>query len=262
LKSRGFSYNLLFPMKVSIFITCVVDQVFPQVGMAMVDIFTRLGVETAFNTDQTCCGQPAFNTGYRKEAREVALGMMDVFEHELESADYLVAPSGSCTTMVKKFYAELFADEPENRARAMRIAPRIFELSQFLVEILGVRDTGASYQGRVTYHDCCHLLRELGVAAEPRTLIKSVGGIEFVEMDKPEACCGFGGTFSVKYPEISTAICDEKVASIERSGAQTVVACDSSCLMQIAGLMSRKGMPVRCMHIAELLASQADGGTN
>ena len=241
-------------MKVSIFITCLVDQMFPQVGVSMVDLLTRLGVEVSFNQEQTCCGQPAFNAGFRQQAREVATHMLDVFERDLESADYIVAPSGSCVTMVRKFYPELFAGT-EHNARAERISGRIFELSQFLVNVLGVEDVGASFRGRVTYHDSCHLLRELGVSSEPRGLINSVRGVEFVEMERADTCCGFGGTFSVKYPEISSAIAEEKVASIENCEAATVVSCDSSCLMQIDGLLKRRGSGVRCIHLAELLAS-------
>jgi L-lactate dehydrogenase complex protein LldE len=241
-------------MKVSIFITCLVDQMFPQVGASMVDLLTRLGVEVSFNQEQTCCGQPALNSGFRQQARDVATHMLDVFERDLESADYIVAPSGSCVTMVRKFYPELFAGT-EHSARAERVSARIFELSQFLVNVLGVEDVGASFRGRVTYHDSCHLLRELGVSSEPRSLINSVRGVEFVEMERADTCCGFGGTFSVKYPEISVAIAEEKVASIENCEAATVVSCDSSCLMQIDGLLKRRGSSVRCLHLAELLAS-------
>jgi L-lactate dehydrogenase complex protein LldE len=229
---------------------------YPQVGAAMVELLERLGVEVTFNAEQTCCGQPAFNTGYRREARQVAMHMLEVFESELKTADYLVTPSGSCATMVKKFYADLFADDAGLKARAASVGARLFELSQFLVDVLEVSDVGASFHGRVTYHDSCHLLRELGVSSAPRKLIESVRGIEFVEMDRADACCGFGGTFSVKYPEVSTAIGEEKVASIERSEASLVVACDSSCLMQTAGLLSRRGSNVRCLHLAELLASR------
>jgi L-lactate dehydrogenase complex protein LldE len=182
--------------------------------------------------------------------------MVSLYERELEAADYIVVPSGSCTTMIKKFYPELFAAEAEMQARVERVGERLFEFSQFLVEVLGVEQTGASFRGRLTYHDCCHLLRELGVASAPRSLLKAVGGAEFVEMEGADVCCGFGGLFSVKYPEISTAITAEKVVNIERSGARAVVACDTSCLMQMAGLLSRKGSAVRCLHIAEVLAAQ------
>ena len=241
-------------MRVSLFITCLVDQLHPQVGEAAVELLTRLGVEVTFNPEQTCCGQPAYNTGFRREARTVAARTLDLFEQELRTADYIVAPSGSCTAMVKKSYLELFAGEAETLARAERVGARCYELSQFLVEVLGVEDVGAVFDGRVTYHDSCHLSRELGVSGAPRKLIRAVGGAEFVEMKDPGACCGFGGTFSIKYPEISAAIAAEKVTNIEQSGADIVVACDSSCLMQTAGMLSRRGSSVRCLHIAELLA--------
>lgn len=238
------------------FVTCLVDQMQPQIGVAMFKLLSRLGVEVSFNPEQTCCGQPAFNMGYWEEARAVAAKMLQTFERELEWADYIVAPSGSCTAMVKKFYVELFEDDEGERSRAERVGARVLELSQFLSDVHGSDDIGASLRGRVTYHDSCHLLRELGVAREPRNLIKSVRGVEFIELEGADVCCGFGGAFSVKYPEISTAIAEEKVAGIERSGADTVVACDAGCLMQISGLLSRRGSGVRCIHLAELLAGE------
>ena len=242
-------------MRISFFITCLVDQLFPQVGVAMVDVLRRLDVEVAFNPTQTCCGQPAFNSGFRSEAREVAEQLLAACERELETADYIVAPSGSCTTMIKRYYPELFADDAEMRTRAERVGERCFEFSQFLVDVLHVESVGASFHGRVTYHDSCHLLRELGVSHAPRKLIEGVRGVEFVEMKGSEVCCGFGGTFAVKYPEISNAIAADKIANIRRSGADTVIACDAGCLMQMAGVLSRQDSNVRCLHIAELLAS-------
>jgi len=243
-------------MKVSLFVTCIVDQTAPHVGAAVVEVLRRLGVGVAFNPRQTCCGQPAFNTGYRREAAEVAAAMLDLFEEELASADYVVAPSGSCAAMVRKYYAELFASDPGRRARAERVGARFFEFSQFLVEVLGVEDVGAVFDGRVTYHDSCHLLRDLGVADAPRALIRNVRGAELVELEGSDACCGFGGTFSVKYPEISAAVAGEKADRVERSGADALVACDSGCLMQTAGVLSRRGAAVRCLHLAELLAGR------
>jgi len=240
-------------MKVSLFVTCIVDQFFPQVAAAMAEVLARLGVEVTCNLEQTCCGQPAFNAGRRREARGVAEVTLGLLERELGSADYVVVPSGSCTTMVRKFYAELFAGDAAALARAESVGGRVYEFSQFLVEVLGVEETGAGFLGRVTYHDSCHLLRELGVAAAPRSLIRAVRGAGFVEMEGADLCCGFGGLFSVKYPEISSAITAEKLDRIERSGARAVVACDQSCLMQMAGLLARRGSGVRCMHIAELL---------
>ncbi len=243
-------------MKVSIFTTCLVDEFFPNVGEATVELLERLGVEVTFNREQTCCGQPAFNTGYRRAAEALAARMLELFEYELQTADYIVAPSGSCTAMVKKHYPQLF-QEAESQRRAKLVAARVYELSQFLVEVLGVEDTGASYDGVLTYHDSCHLLRELEVASGPRKLIAAVEGAEFRELDHAATCCGFGGTFSVKYPDISAAIAGEKAAMIERSGAECVVACDVSCLMHMRSALAHRGSTVRCLHLAELLSAAA-----
>jgi L-lactate dehydrogenase complex protein LldE len=246
---------LLF-MRVSLFITCLVDQLYPDVGEAMVTTLRRLGVEVSFNDAQTCCGQVAFNTGYRREARAMAEHFVEVFDdHE---ADFIVAPSGSCTAMVRNFYRELFrgADDEQWRERIDGVRSRLREFSEFLVNELGVEDVGARFPSRVTYHDACHLLRELGVSDQPRRLIRAVRDVDFVEMEAPDTCCGFGGTFSVKYGEISNAILQEKLARIESSGVEYVVANDSSCLMQIAGGLSRANSPVKTMHLAELLAKQ------
>jgi L-lactate dehydrogenase complex protein LldE len=243
-------------MRVSLFITCLVDQMFPEVGEAMVVTLRRLGVTVDFNEAQTCCGQIAFNTGYRPEARSMAEHFIDVFESD--RADFIVAPSGSCTAMVRNFYGELFhgPDESKWRDRLARVQPRLREFSEFIVNELGVEDVGARFAHRVTYHDACHLLRELGISDQPRRLIRSVRNIDLIEMEAPDTCCGFGGTFSVKYGEISNAILQEKLARIVNSGAEYVIANDSSCLMQIAGGLSRANSPVKTMHLAELLAQQ------
>ena len=241
-------------MRVSLFITCLVDQMFPDVGEAMVVTLRRLGVEVDFNEAQTCCGQVAFNSGYRPEARAMAEHFLRTFEDD--KADFLVAPSGSCSAMVRNFYGELFADASDSqwRERLDRVRSRLREFSEFLVTEMKVEDVGARFPARVTYHDACHLLRELGVAEQPRRLIKAVRDLEFVEMDAPDTCCGFGGTFSVKFSEISDAILREKLARIGQSGVEYVIANDSSCLMQIAGGLSRAGSPIKTMHLAELLA--------
>ena len=194
-------------MRVSLFVTCLIDQFFPEVGEAMVTVLRRLGVEVDFPVGQTCCGQPAFNYGFRQEAKKVARHFITVFEGD----GPIVAPSGSCTAMVKVFYPELFRDEPQWCRRAEALSSRVYEFSQFLVGVLGVEDVGAVYPGRVTYHDSCHLLRELGVREEPRRLIRAVKGVELMEMQRPDACCGFGGTFSVKLPHISEAILGDKI---------------------------------------------------
>lgn len=239
-------------MKVSLFVTCLVDQLWSSVGTSCVAVLRRVGCEVEFDDRQTCCGQPAFNTGYRNEARQVAKRFIEVFEDS--NADAIVSPSGSCTAMVHHF-PELFSDDPQWRERAEAIALRTHELSSFLIRVLEIEDVGASWQGRLTWHDACHGLRDLNIRLEPRKLIGNVRGAEFVELENADACCGFGGTFSVKYPEISLAILDQKIEAIERAGVQAVVSGDASCLLQIGGRLTRKGSSVRVMHLAELLAA-------
>ncbi len=237
-------------MKVSLFVTCLVDQFFPEVGMSAVSVLRRLGVEVDFPPEQTCCGQPAFNSGFSSEARELAKRFIGIFEN----SEYVVAPSGSCTGMVRVFYPELFKDDPDWRKRAELLASRTYELTEFLANVLGVEDVGAAYQGKVALHQSCHLLRELNVRTEPQRLLRAVKGIELVELERAEACCGFGGLFSIKYPHISGGILQDKIDSIEKSEAAVVVACDVGCLMHIAGGLSRQSAAARTMHIAELLA--------
>jgi len=239
-------------MKVSLFITCLVDQLFPQVGVSMVEVLRRLGVEVDFPEAQTCCGQPAFNSGYRTEARELAERFINVFD----DSEIVVAPSGSCTSMVKVFYADLFEDDATMRARARRLAERTYEFTEFLVNVLKVEDVGAQFRGRVALHQSCHLLRELNVRSEPLRLLRAVRGIELVELERADACCGFGGLFAIKYPQISGSILQEKIDCIKRSGADVIVASDMGCLMHINGGLSRQRVPVRTMHIAELLAGK------
>jgi len=240
-------------VRVSLFVTCLVDQLWPSVGTSAVEVLRRAGCEVVFDERQTCCGQPAFNTGYRGEARRLAERFIEIFEDG--RADAVVSPSGSCTAMVHHF-RELFSDDDAWRARARRLAERTHEFGSFLVNVLGVEDLGASFRGRVTWHDACHGLRDLGVREEPRRLLRRVRGAEFVEMANADACCGFGGTFSVKYPEISVAILDNKIAAIEQAGVRAVVSADASCLMQIGGRLARRNSEVRAMHLAELLAAR------
>lgn len=240
-------------MKVSLFITCLVDQLCPNVGVATVEVLEKAGCEVIFDERQTCCGQPAFNTGYRKEARKFAEKFIEIFENS--DAEYIVSPSGSCTAMVKHFH-ELFSNDKSWRERAKKIAEKTQELSSFLVNILKIEDIGARLSGKFTWHDACHALRDLKLKDEPRKLLQNIENAEFVELKGSDECCGFGGTFSVKYAEISNAILDKKVANIEASGADFVVACDASCLMQIGGKLSRNGSKIKPKHIAEILASQ------
>jgi L-lactate dehydrogenase complex protein LldE len=237
---------------VSLFIPCIIDDIYPEVGEAMVSLLRKLGMGLAYPADQTCCGQPAFNAGYRKEAVAAAKHFIKTFERE----ELIVCPSGSCVSMVRHHYAELFRDDPAWLERARSVGSRVFELSEYLVDVVGVEDLGASYQGKVTYHDSCHLLRGLGVREQPRRLIRRVKGIEFVEMNDSDRCCGFGGSFSFKYADISSAILEDKVKNIVDSGADTVVGCDMGCLMNIEGMLSRKHPSIRTMHIAQLLASR------
>ncbi len=240
-------------MRVSLFITCLVDQLWPSVGASAVEVLRRAGCEVVFDERQTCCGQPAFNTGYRAEARRLAQRFIEIFEDG--GADYVVSPSGSCTAMAHHFH-ELFAEDERWRKRAEALAARTHEFGGFLVNVLKVEDVGASFKGRVTWHDACHGLRDLGLREEPRKLIRGVRGAEFVELPNADACCGFGGTFSVKYPEISVAILDHKIDAIEKAGVRAVVSGDASCLMQIGGRLTRNNSTVRTMHLAELLASR------
>jgi L-lactate dehydrogenase complex protein LldE len=238
--------------RVSLFVTCMVDQLFPKVGMAMAEVLEGLGYQVDFPEDQTCCGQPAFNSGYRAEARIVARHFLDTFE----ASERIVVPSGSCTSMVVHHFAELFHKEPETLARVHALERRVWEFSTFLTEVAGVEDVGARFDDVVTFHDGCHALRELGVKSAPRRLLAKVRGLELREMQPAEECCGFGGTFSVKFAELSGAMARTKIESILRTGARTVVSLDPSCLMQIQGALSRSGSNVRTMHLAEVLASR------
>jgi L-lactate dehydrogenase complex protein LldE len=240
-------------MRVSLFVTCIVDQLWPSIGTSAVEVLRRVGCTVDFDERQTCCGQPAFNTGYRDQARSLAQRFIE--QYETSTADAFIIPSGSCTAMVKH-YEDLF-DDKAWRGRARAVADRTYELSDFLVNRLDKTDVGASLPARLTWHDACHGLRELRLHGEPRRLLQHVRGAELVDLPNAAACCGFGGTFAVKYPEISVAIVDEKVDAIQRAGVDVVVSSDASCLMQIGGRLSRLGSGVRTMHLAEVLASTA-----
>ena len=242
------------PQKASLFVTCVVDQFYPEIGESTVRVLQRFGVDVEFNPDQTCCGQPAFNTGYWKEARPLAKRFIEMYEGD----QYVVMPSGSCATMVRVFYQELFHDDPALLQRTEAVGSRVFELSQFLVDVLGVDSLpdAASPNPRamsVTYHEACHLRREPGATIQPRKLLNAAPGFELIEMEQSEVCCGFGGTFAVKYADISGAMLQEKITQIHNSGAEAVVACDATCLMHIGGGLEKQGIPVRPMHLAQVL---------
>ena len=236
-------------MKVSLFIPCFIDQFYPQVGISMVQVLERLGCEIDFPEGQTCCGQPAFNSGYWDEARAVAEHSLEIFAE----SDVIVSASGSCGAMMRVFYPQLFAGTAQHFS-ALKMAPKIHEFSEFLVNVLGVTDVGARFTGNVTFHDGCHGLRELGIKKEPRELLSRVEGLNLIEMNDVETCCGFGGTFSMKFPAISTAMGEVKCTNILATKADYVVSNDSSCLMQIQGLLDRQGNKVQCLHLAEILA--------
>jgi len=239
-------------VRVSLFVPCFVDQLAPQVGLAAAKVLKRLGHEVEFRAEQTCCGQPSFNSGQWDVAREGALRTIQVFR----GADVVVGPSGSCVAMIKKFYPELLKDTP-HLAAAEDLAARTFEFSDFLVNRLGVTDVGARFAKKVTYHDGCHALRELRLKEEPRQLLRAVKGLELIESEEGESCCGFGGLFSAKFPMISTAMVQVKGGALARTGADFVVSSDPSCLLQIGGWLSREGKPILPLHIAEVLAHDA-----
>jgi len=236
---------------VTLFIQCLVDGIYPEVGVAMVAIFRKLGASLTCPAQQTCCGQPAFNSGYHGEARVAAKRFIEIFE----TAEAIVCPSGSCVTMVRHHYPQLFSNDAGWLQRAQDVAAKTFELTEYLVGNLGIDDLGAHYNGVITYHDSCHLLRYLRVKEQPRRLLRKISGAEFVEMNDSDRCCGFGGSFSFKYGDISAAMAEDKVNNIIASGADTVVGCDMGCLMNIQGILSRQESSIRVMHIAELLAS-------
>ncbi|MGA2883290.1 MAG: (Fe-S)-binding protein [Bryobacteraceae bacterium] len=238
--------------RVSLFVTCIVDQVFPQVGIAMTQVLERLGYQVHFPAAQTCCGQPAFNSGYTEEARKIARHFLDVFR----DSETIIVPSGSCTSMISHHFADIFEHDPKLLAEAHALEPRVWEFSRFLLEVAQVEDVGARFDGIVTYHDSCHALRELRIKTGPRKLLAKVQGLTLAEMNAAEECCGFGGTFSIKFPEVSGAMARTKIDSIQKTGASTVVSIDSSCLMQLQGVIDRAGLPIRTLHLAEVLASR------
>src|SRR4051794_6611884 len=240
--------------RVALLVTCLVDLFRPSVGFASVKLLEDSGCTVEVPRAQTCCGQPAYNSGDRSDARAIARQVIETFS----GYDYVVAPSGSCAGMVKVHYPELFADEPEMRARAEELASRTYELVSFLVDVRGMSAVAARWDRIATYHDSCSGLRELGVKAQPRQLLASVEGLELRELPGAEMCCGFGGTFCVKYPEISDKMVGDKAVDIAATGSQAVLAGDLGCLLNIAGKLTRLGVPIETRHVAEVLAGMAD----
>ena len=242
------------PVRVALLVTCLVDLFRPSVGFAAVALLEAAGCSVEVPRAQTCCGQPAYNSGDRADAKRIAGQVIAAFA----GYDYVVAPSGSCAGMVRLHYPQLFADEPAMRAAAEELAARTWELVSFLVDVRGMDRVTARWQKSATYHDGCSGLRELGIKAQPRKLLGSVEGLQLRELPGAEICCGFGGTFCVKYPEISDKMVTDKAAEIAATGAEAVLAGDLGCLLNIAGKLTRLGTPVEVRHIAEVLAGMAD----
>ncbi|MES2003550.1 MAG: (Fe-S)-binding protein [Bacteroidota bacterium] len=237
-------------MNVQIFIPCFVDQLYPQVGFNMVKVLEKAGCTVSYNASQTCCGQPAFNAGFWGEAKEVC----SKFLNDFSGSDYIVAPSASCVGFVRNYYSKLFENAPES-ALAKKTAERIFEFSEFLVHIVKRDDFGATFTGKATYHDSCAALRECKIKNEPRQLLSKVKGLELAEMTDVETCCGFGGTFAVKFEPISIAMGDQKITNAVATEAQYIISTDMSCLMHMDGCSKHKGSHLKMVHLAEVLAS-------
>lgn len=238
---------------VQLFITCLVDTFFPATGEAMVKVLQHCGVSVDFPSGQTCCGQPPFNAGLRSDARAMAEHTIRVFEN---APGDIVIPSGSCATMVRQSYLELFAGDPVWYPRAKGLASRAYEFTEYLVDVLKVTDVGARWDGKLAYHASCHLNRHLGIDRQPRALLAAVQGAEIVELPASDDCCGFGGVFSVEHPELSAEMLKRKITNLESSGSPTLVLADTGCRMHIAGGLHRQGKPQKVVHIAEVLDSR------
>ncbi len=240
-------------MRVGLFVTCLVDLMRPSIGFAALKLLDRPGVEVVVPDRQTCCGQPAYNSGDRDDA----IALARKFVEEFEGFDHVVAPSGSCSGMVRTHYAELLSGDPSWKSRAERLGARTWELTQFLVDVLKVDFVPGRFDGTVTYHDSCAGLREMGVKGQPRALLGKVAGLSLAEMAECETCCGFGGTFSVKFGEISTRLADDKCRHVEASGADAVVLGDLGCMLNIEGRLRRRGhASTQVLHVAEVLAGE------
>lgn len=250
----GVAVSCLAMNTVALFIPCFVDQLVPQVAFDMAAVLRRIGYRVELFPEQTCCGQPAFNAGYWNEARPLAQRFVEIFR----TAEFVVCPSGSCTTMLRVFYPELLA-KAALRRESIELGKRVFEFSEFLVGRSHTSEIAATFPHKVAYHDACHALRELHLKQEPRKLLEKVHGLQLVEMAYSEDCCGFGGTFATKFDMISVAMGNSKAASAEASAAEFVTSTDPSCLMQIEGILRRRKSAVRTIHLASILAQTADG---
>jgi L-lactate dehydrogenase complex protein LldE len=236
-------------MRVQLFIPCFVDQLYPQTGMNMVKVLEKLGCIVSYNPNQTCCGQPAYNAGYIGECKSVAAKFIDDFE----GIDYIVTPSGSCTGFIRSGYEEIFENDSQ-LLPAKRVAKRVYEITEFLIDILKVEDLGASFPVKATYHDACGALRECGIKEGPRKLLSKVKGLELTEMKECETCCGFGGTFAVKFEPISVGMAQTKVQSAIDTGAEYILSTDVSCLMHIDAYIRKNNLPIKTLHVVDVLA--------
>lgn len=237
---------------VQLFVTCIVDSLYPETGEAVVRVLRRAGVELDFPSGQTCCGQPAFNAGMRQHARKMAEHTIHVLE---QNPGDIVIPSGSCTAMIRHGYQELFADDPEWLSRAKALSERTYEFTEYLVDILHVENLGSHFQGTITYHPSCHLARDLGIDHQPARLLANIEGAQLIPLPKREECCGFGGLFSIEHPEISKAMLDRKLENLSSCGASVLVSCDAGCVAHISGGLHRQKQAQQAVHIAEILDS-------
>lgn len=242
-------------MQVALFVTCLVDLMRPRVGFAALELLEQAGCEVDVPLQQSCCGQPAYNSGDFQHARSIARRVIETFE----PYSHVVAPSGSCAGMLRHHYPLLFEHSPQWLDRARALGRRTFELTEFLRDVAGVQSLPARFAHTVTYHDSCSCLREMSIERQPRALLQMVEGLRLHELPRREECCGFGGTFCVKYPDISTHMVDRKLDAIDQSGAEVLLAADLGCLLHMAGRLSRRGAAIRVYHVAEVLASMADG---
>lgn len=245
------------PIRASLFVTCIIDQLYPEVGVSVVRVLRLYGVQVDFPEAQACCGQPLYNSGFTQDAKKLAARTLDA----LEASDYVVVPSGSCGAMMRVFYEDLFADDPEMLERAESLGSRVYEFTEFLTDVVGVSDDEAAVaenRQTVTYHPSCHLLREMRVKDGPRRLLQNTPGVELTDLPDAEQCCGFGGAFSVKYPHISEEMLADKLAAIKQSGADVITACDMGCLMHIGGAISRQNLPISVRHVAQILDTGAN----
>jgi L-lactate dehydrogenase complex protein LldE len=236
-------------MKIQIFIPCFIDQLYPQTAFNMVKVLQKAGCEVNYNTNQTCCGQPAFNAGFWDESRAVC----NKFLKDFDTADYIVSPSASCVGFVRNYYTKIF-DDASLHKQIKETGTRMYEFTEFLINVLKIENFGAVLNGTATYHDSCAALRECKIKEGPRRLLNNVKGLQLTEMDDAETCCGFGGTFAVKFDAISIAMADQKISNVKAVNADYIISTDYSCLMHLDGYIQNKGLPIKAMHIADVLA--------